>query len=225
MPEKKGGNSSKSAGAGESLVVTETYPSIIGEGTAAGLPGVIVRLTGCNLRCTYCDTRYAYEGGKRTGLSELVKKIERHRLRRVLVTGGEPLLQTPAVCGLLQTLIENGHQTMIETNGTQDIKSVPQQTLIIMDMKTPGSGNTSLTAVDNLDWLKPTDNIKFVLTGRADYTWSRNINKRKKLDQRFRVIFSPAYGMLEPSELAGWILEDKLNVRLGLQLHKYMKVR
>ncbi len=209
----------------ESLLVTEIYPSIIGEGTCAGLPGVIVRLTGCNLRCSYCDTAYAYTGGEHIELTQLIKRIEKHRLRRVLLTGGEPLLQEPAVCRLLKTLIDNGHQTVIETNGTMDIKPIPEKTLVIMDIKTPGSGYAREFNLDNLEWLKPADNIKFVLTGRKDYTWARNINKRKRLDQRFKVIFSPAHGMLEPAELAEWMLQDKTDVMLGLQLHKYIGVK
>ncbi len=207
-----------------SLLVKEIFTSIIGEGTSAGRPGVIVRLTGCNLRCSYCDTRYAYKGGDRISLPDLIKKIEKHRQKRVLVTGGEPLLQEP-VHKLLRELINNGHQTMIETNGSLDIKPIPKETMTIMDIKTPGSGYARHCMAENLERLKPMDNVKFVITDRKDYTFSRNVMKKRQLPEKCTVILSSAHGTMDPALLAEWILKDRLDVLLGLQLHKYINVK
>jgi len=209
---------------GECLLVQEIFTSVIGEGTSAGRPGVIVRLTGCNLRCSYCDTQYAYTGGNQTGLPELIKKIEKHKQKRVLLTGGEPLLQKP-VHNLLRELNNEGHETMIETNGSLDIRPIPKETKTIMDIKTPGSGYARHCMMENLDWLKPADNVKFVITDGKDYNFSRNIIKKRRLPEKCAVIMSPAHGTMDPALLAEWILKDKLDVVLGLQLHKYINVK
>ncbi len=206
--------------------VCEIFTSIQGESTHAGLPCTFIRLTGCNLRCQYCDTTYAYEGGEDYTIGSLVDEAVRAGAEMVEVTGGEPLLQeeTPA---LVKALLDKGvfKWVLVETNGSRDISVLDLRAIVIMDIKTPGSGEAGSFDLKNLDLLKPSDEVKFVLTSREDYEWARSfIEEHDTLLDR-EVLFSPAFGVLDPEALAGWILEDGLGgVRINLQLHKYLKL-
>ena len=206
--------------------VCEIFTSIQGESTHAGLPCTFIRLTGCNLRCLYCDTTYSYEDGEDYTIDSLVDEAVRAGAAMVEVTGGEPLEQeeTPA---LLKALLDNGFfkNVLLETNGSRDISVLDARAIVIMDIKTPGSGEAGSFDLKNLDLLKPSDEVKFVLTSREDYEWARSfIEEHDTLLDR-EVLFSPAFGVLDPEALAGWILEDGLGgVRINLQLHKYLKL-
>lgn len=204
-----------------SLLVKEIYPAIIGESSLSGRPALLIRLSECNLRCTYCDTRYAWEGGRKRNREELVKISARKGYQRILLTGGEPLLQEESI-ELMAELIRAGHKISLETNGSLPIAEVPEQAQIIMDIKTPGSGQEGANLYQNLEFLKPEDDLKFVLTGLSDYYWAKEIVREFGLDKKFPVNFSPASGLLEPAKLARWLIRDKLNVRLNLQIHKIL---
>jgi len=201
------------------LRISEIFRSIQGESTQAGRPCSFVRLTGCNLRCSWCDTAYAFEGGGEMTVGEIVDKVLSHGTRLVLVTGGEPLSQAP-VHGLLGALLERGMEVMIETGGSLDIGGVDPRVRIVMDLKCPGSGMESRNRWENLPLLKPSDEIKFVIRDRADYEWARRVLSERGLAGRCAVLFSPVFGVLESRFLAEWILEDRLEVRLQIQLHK-----
>jgi 7-carboxy-7-deazaguanine synthase len=203
------------------LKVREIYKAILGESSWAGHPCVIVRLTGCNLRCSYCDTTYAYTGGRKRKTEDIIRSVKRHKIERVLVTGGEPLIQ-PAAPRLLSALARAGFKPVLETNGSMDIAGVINKAHIVMDLKTPGSGFSDQNRLENLGLLKPTDEVKFVLTDEKDYLWARRMIADRGLPSRFNVILSPAHDMLAPELLAKWILRDRLNARLGLQIHKYI---
>ncbi|HUT53695.1 MAG TPA: radical SAM protein [bacterium] len=205
----------------DTLRVKEIYPAIMGESSWAGLPGVIVRLAGCNLRCSYCDTTYAYYGGRSMAVDRVVTSVMKHGLRRVLVTGGEPLLE-PAAVDLMEALIKRRLAVELETNGSISLEPVPRAVHVVMDFKSPGSGCVDQNRWENLLYLKPTDEIKFVLTGLKDYLWAKDMIKRLDLDRRFQLILSPAFSALNPAILARWMLRDRLNARLGLQIHKYI---
>jgi 7-carboxy-7-deazaguanine synthase len=202
------------------LKVIEIYPAIMGESTLAGVPCTIVRLSGCNLRCSYCDTQYAYSGGRNMSISEILKSVKKLGQKTVLLTGGEPLLQKESLT-LLNTLNKNNLKTVIETNGSVDIKDVPDSATIIMDLKSPGSGCMSENKMENLENLKPDDEIKMVLLNRKDYLWARKTIAQYDL-HRFKTILSPGFGMLDPEDLTAWMIKDKVGARLGLQLHKYI---
>jgi 7-carboxy-7-deazaguanine synthase len=203
------------------LKVNEIFTSIQGESTYAGLPCVFIRLTGCNLRCSYCDTRYAYEEGSFYAIADIRKEVEGLGGRLVEITGGEPLMQreTPA---LARALVQRGYQVLVETNGSCDIDVLPAGVVRIVDIKTPGSGESAKMDWSNLARLKPTDEVKLVLTSEADYHWAKKVIGEHELERKAKLILQPAFGMLEPIKLAEWILRDRLPVRLGLQLHKYI---
>jgi 7-carboxy-7-deazaguanine synthase len=203
------------------MTVCEIFTSIQGESSFAGLPCTFIRLTGCNLRCTYCDTKYAYEEGVEYTLTDLVKEVSMRADRLVEVTGGEPLLQAETM-ELVKRLADEGFDTLLETNGTLSIEGVDPRATVIMDIKTPGSGFSEMTDLSNIAFLKPSDEVKFVLTGREDYDWAREFIFRHSLLEKCKVFLSPVFGVLDPALLSGWILEDRINVRLGLQLHKYI---
>ncbi|HTZ18240.1 MAG TPA: radical SAM protein [Dissulfurispiraceae bacterium] len=203
------------------MKVCEIFASIQGESAHAGLPCVFVRLTGCNLRCAYCDTAYAYEEGIDMTVDSVVSAVGKYGFDLVEITGGEPLLQADAL-ELASRLLDAGFRVLIETNGSTDIGRVDKRAIVIMDVKTPGSGAADSVCVGNFDFLKKKDELKFVLCDRADYEWSVNFVRRHSLLNKCAVLFSPAYGRLDPAELSGWILEDRLPVRLNLQLHKYI---
>ncbi len=202
------------------LTVNEIFSSIQGESSYAGRPCVFVRLTGCNLRCSYCDTTFAYHEGERMGIGEIVARVRRYGVPLVEVTGGEPLLQeeTPA---LIKELLDHGCRVLLETNGTLDVSPVDARCVKIMDIKAPSSGEEKRNDLTNLEKLTPGDEIKFVIGDRADYEFSRDILKRIPRDVAGGMIvhFSPVFGVLEPRLLAAWILEDNLPVRLHLPLH------
>ena len=201
------------------LRITEIFHSIQGESTQAGRPCSFVRLTGCNLRCAWCDTAYAFEGGEEMTVGEIVDKVLSHGTRLVLVTGGEPLAQPP-VHGLLGALLDRGKEVMIETGGSLDIAGVEPRVRIVMDLKCPGSGMEPQNRWENLPLLKPSDEIKFVIRDRSDYEWARRVLSERDLAGRCEVLFSPVFGVLENRALAEWILEDRLEVRMQIQLHK-----
>lgn len=203
------------------MKVCEIFTSIQGEGTRAGRPCTFVRFTGCNLRCVYCDTVYAYYEGAEYSEDALVEEVKGRGQRLVEITGGEPLLQ-PGVPRLVKRLLDEGFEVLVETNGTLSIEEIDRRAVILMDVKTPGSGMFGKTDLGNLDRIKPSDEVKFILTGRADYEWSRSFIRDFNLPGRCAVILTPAYGLLEPADLAGWIVGDGLDVRLGIQIHKYI---
>jgi 7-carboxy-7-deazaguanine synthase len=203
------------------LRITEIFYSIQGESRPAGLPTVFIRLTGCPLRCGYCDTEYAFHGGDQMTFEDITRQVKSYDTPLVCVTGGEPLAQRN--CGrLLSLLSEQGYDVSLETSGALDIADIDQRVTIVMDIKTPGSGEADRNRWENLEYLKPGDQIKFVLCDRADYDWARQLVAERKLAQKFSVLFSPAWGRLPERTLAEWILQDRLQVRFQLQLHKYL---
>ncbi len=203
------------------MKVNEIFFSIQGESTYAGLPCAFVRLTGCNLRCSYCDTTHAYDEGEEKTLDVVVEALTAHPTKLVEVTGGEPLLQ-PETPALLTALADRGKSVLIETNGSVSLEGIDPRATAIMDVKCPGSGMSDRVMWDNIDLLKPRDEVKFVLTDRTDYEWALEVIERYRLSGKHKVHLSPAFGVLEPRRLASWILEDGLDARLQLQLHKYI---
>jgi len=201
------------------IKVKEIYPAIIGEGIYSGYCGLLLRVAGCNLRCLYCDTKYAWKGGRSYRGERLLGKIKKSGYKRVLITGGEPLLQEGMI-DFLQELVQIGKEILLETNGSIAIKEVPKQVHIIMDLKSPGSGEESANDYENLNWLKSTDELKLVLVSQKDYQWAKRVIEEYNLSNRLMVNFSPAQGFLKPAQLARWIIKDRLNVRLNLQWHR-----
>ena len=203
------------------LRLTEIFLSLQGEASRVGLPTVFVRLTGCPLRCGYCDTAYAFHGGETFTLEAIVERVGAFGVPRVTVTGGEPLAQKGCL-DLLRMLCDAGCDVSLETSGALDVAQVDERVSKILDLKTPGSGEASRNLWTNLDHLGPRDEIKFVLCDRVDYEWARSVLRERALAQRCAVLFSPSFGQLEPRRLADWILEDRLPVRMQLQLHKLL---
>lgn len=204
------------------LKVNEIYHSIQGESTNAGRPCVFVRLTYCNLRCTYCDTEYAFYEGKDYSVEHVIDEIEKYNCRLVEITGGEPLVQMHECLELMNRLIELGYEVMIETGGSLPIKDIDPGVKIIMDLKCPSSGMEKKNLYENLEYLKPNDELKFVIGNLEDYEWSVSKLKQYNLQEKCTILFSVVFGNLEPVELVNWILEDKLDVRFQLQMHKYI---
>jgi len=204
-----------------SLTVNEVFFSIQGEGTRVGLPCVFVRLTGCPLRCTWCDTAYAFHEGTRREEGDVIAEIEAHPCRLALLTGGEPLAQ-PAAFAFVTTLLDRGWTVLVETSGHIGLEPLDRRAVAIMDVKAPGSGEAHRTEWRNVDLLKPTDELKMVLAGRADYEWARALLRERRLHERCTVLLSPVHGGLDPGLLARWVLEDGLPVRVQVQLHKYL---
>jgi 7-carboxy-7-deazaguanine synthase len=204
-----------------SLRLTEIFYSLQGETRTVGLPTVFVRLTGCPLRCQYCDTAYAFSGGKSQEIAAILEKVASYTPRYVTVTGGEPLAQ-PACVILLTALCEVGYEVSLETSGALDLSQVDPRVVIVMDLKTPGSKEESKNLWTNLDHLKKTDQIKFVICHQADYEWAKQKVEEHDLTHRFQILFSPSYAELEAATLAEWILADRLQVRLQIQLHKIL---
>ncbi|CUB04658.1 7-carboxy-7-deazaguanine synthase QueE [Tepidiphilus thermophilus] len=203
------------------LRVSEIFASLQGESTTVGVPTVFVRLTGCPLRCRWCDTAYAFSGGERLTIDEILARVSDLGLPEVCVTGGEPLAQ--AACReLLATLADAGHRVSLETSGALSIAGLDPRVRCVMDLKAPGSGEADKNLWDNLDHLRPHDEVKFVLAGRADYDWAKDVLERHGLARRATVLFSPVTGELAPSTLADWIVADRLPVRFQLQLHKIL---
>ena len=203
----------------ETLRITEIFHSIQGESSQAGRPCSFVRLTGCNLRCVWCDTAYAFEGGEDLEIEEIVRRVESHGGDLVLVTGGEPLAQSE-VHLLIERLLDKGLEVMVETGGSLDISPIDSRVRIILDLKCPGSGMVAKNRWENLALLKPADEIKFVLNDRRDYEWAREVLRERRVERTAAILFSPVHGVLSPRSLSEWILEDGLRVRLQLQIHK-----
>ncbi len=203
------------------LRVTEIFRSLQGETRNVGIPTVFVRLTGCPLRCGYCDTKYAFRGGDRLTLDDVVARVAAYNVRHVTVTGGEPLAQRSCRT-LLTRLCDRDHDVSVETSGAVDISGIDRRVSIIMDLKTPGSGERDKNRYANIALLMPKDQVKFVICDRADYEWSRAQLLEHQLARCCEVLFSPAHGRLDAADLADWILHDNLPVRLQIQLHKYL---
>ncbi|MFQ5787118.1 MAG: radical SAM protein [Thermodesulfobacteriota bacterium] len=206
---------------GALLSVNEIFKSIQGESSYAGIPCVFVRLTGCNLRCSYCDTTYAYDEGAEMSVSEILNKIKGYGGKNVCITGGEPLLQNN-VTKLINLLKKCHYKIFVETGGSINVDLLPKTVIRIMDIKCPGSGMDKEMDWENIKRLKHKDEVKFIISSKKDYEWAKRITKKHKLIDRVQILFGVAYGRLKPKSLAGWILKDKLDVRLQLQLHKYI---
>jgi 7-carboxy-7-deazaguanine synthase len=204
------------------LTINEIFHSIQGESTHAGRPCVFVRLTACDLRCSWCDTPYAFHEGHKVSVEDVVAKVESYGCEYVEITGGEPLLQAD-VYPLMRELIGRGHRVMIETGGHRSVEQVPPEVIRIIDVKCPASGESARNHWPNLDMLRPQDEVKFVIQDRDDYEYAREVVRKHDLTARTAaVLFSPVHGILEGRTLAAWILADRLPVRLQLQVHKYI---
>lgn len=208
--------------AADSVVVKEIYLSVQGESSHSGLLCSFVRLTGCHLRCTYCDSEFAFRGGTRMKNAEVVEQVKALRAPLVEVTGGEPLLQ-PGVYPLMEALLAEGLTVLLETSGAIDVRLVPPSVHKIVDMKTPSSGESDRNDYRNFDSMNANDELKLVIGDRADYDWAKAlVAKHHLLDRPFELLFSTVFGKLHPRELSEWIIEDRLPVRFQLQLHKYV---
>lgn len=205
----------------ESLRVTEIFYSLQGESRTVGWPTVFIRLTGCPLRCVWCDSAYAFNGGTRLTLEDILSEVAAYRPRFVCVTGGEPLAQ-PACLVLLDALVEAGYAVSLETSGSLDVSGVNPKVTKVLDLKPPGSGEEAANRYDNLAHLQPADQVKFVIRDEADYRWARDKLKEHRLPERCEVLFSPVAGEQDPTELAERILADRLDVRFQMQLHKHL---
>lgn len=203
------------------LRITEIFHSLQGESRAVGCPTVFIRLTGCPLRCGYCDTTYAFSGGEWLDLHEILQRVADLDASYVCVTGGEPLAQK-GVGDLLTALCDAGYQVSLETSGALDIAGLEPRVSRVMDIKTPGSGEVERNQLTNLAHLNANDQIKFVITDEQDYAWSKALLRERQLDQTCEVFFSPAHGSLNAAQLADWVLRDRLPVRFQLQMHKLL---
>lgn len=207
--------------AGERLRITEIFHSIQGEADAIGWRTVFVRLTGCPLRCVWCDTEYSFYGGNWRDIDDILAEVASHGAAHVCVTGGEPLAQKRCLI-LLRKLCDAGYEVSLETSGALDVADVDPRLRKVMDLKAPDSGEAQRNLWSNLDHLLPHDQVKIVIASRADYEWARSVVGEHRIDQRCMVLFSPVHGAVEPRALAEWIIEDKLPVRFQLQLHKLL---
>jgi 7-carboxy-7-deazaguanine synthase len=204
------------------MVITEIFKSIQGESTYAGLPCIFVRLTGCNLRCHWCDTAYAFYGGQRMSPEEVLERVRSMSIRLVELTGGEPLLQKETV-GLAESLLAEGYRVLIETSGERFVGDLAREVVKIVDVKCPGSGEETKFNLANLNVLERKDQIKFVILDEKDYLYARDFMARHRLGEHVdEIIFSPVFGQLPPRQLAEWVLRDNLDVRVGLQIHKFI---
>lgn len=203
------------------LAINEIFHSIQGESSFAGLPTVFVRLSGCNLRCRWCDTAYAFDEGAPMEIGEVVERVAAYGCRLVEITGGEPLLQEEVI-PLMSELLERGHEVLLETGGSLSIENVPAGVRRIIDVKCPGSGCSDANRWENMDRLREGDELKFVLAGRADYEWAARQISERDLAGKCPLIFTPVHGELDPGEMAGWVLQDGLPVRVQVQLHRLL---
>ncbi|MGZ8163562.1 MAG: 7-carboxy-7-deazaguanine synthase QueE [Methylobacter sp.] len=204
-----------------SLRITEIFYSLQGESNTVGLPTVFIRLTGCPLRCVYCDTAYAFTGGKKIEIDEIIAQIEQYGTRYITVTGGEPMAQQSCL-ELMTKLLDKGYFVSLETSGAIDMSAVDPRVVKVMDIKTPGSGELSKNLYQNIDYLSPKDQVKFVIGSSEDYEWSKALLTEYNLPDRCEILFSPVMGQQDPTELAEKILHDKLPVRFQIQLHKIL---
>ncbi|MBM4214840.1 MAG: 7-carboxy-7-deazaguanine synthase QueE [Gammaproteobacteria bacterium] len=203
------------------LKLTEIFRSLQGEADSVGIPTIFVRLTGCPLRCKYCDTAYAFHGGQWWTLADILSRVKELEATHVCVTGGEPLAQ-PAVFDLMTALCDEGYRVSLETSGAMPLERVDPRVVKVVDIKTPASGEAARNRYDELERLQPKDLIKFVIADRTDYEWSRSQLRERALSERCTVLFSPSHAELPARDLADWILEDRLPVRFQVQLHKYL---
>jgi len=203
------------------LRITEIFHSLQGESLTAGCPTVFIRLTGCPLRCGYCDTAYAFKGGEWMELDEILAQVASYETPYVTVTGGEPLAQKPCL-DLLQRLCDADYKVSLETSGALDISRVDPRVVRVMDLKTPGSGEVERNLYANIAHLQQHDQVKFVICSRVDYQWALDIIAEHRLNERCEVLFTPSYGQQDATELADWVLQDKIPVRMQIQLHKYL---
>jgi len=203
------------------IKVNEIYYSIQGESSNAGLPCIFIRLTYCNLRCAYCDTEYAFYEGKDYSIEEIISEIKKYNCNLVEITGGEPLVQEGAY-ELMQQLCDTGYEVMLETGGSLPIETVDRRVKIIMDLKCPSSKMVLKNRYENIMFLKPKDEVKFVIGNREDYEWTKGIIREYSLKDRCHILISPVFGAIQPAELVEWILDDNLKVRFQLQLHKFI---
>lgn len=204
------------------LKINEIYLSIQGESSKAGLPCVFIRLTYCNLRCTYCDTEYAFYEGKDFTVEQIIQKVKEFDCALVEITGGEPLVQDEECRHLMKRLCDDGYEVMLETGGSLPIKEVDDRVKIVMDLKCPSSGMLKKNLYDNLNYLKSDDELKFVIGSFEDYEWTRDIIKKYDLDSRCNILFSVVFDKFEPVTLVQWMLKDKIKARFQLQMHKYI---
>jgi len=203
------------------MLINEIYASVQGESTHAGRPCVFVRTAACNQRCSYCDTAYAFTEGEPTHIDDVVARAVAFGIKLVEITGGEPMLQ-PLLPALCTRLMQLGCEVLLETGGSHDISIIPEGVRVILDIKTPGSGEEAANDYGNLKRLRVSHEVKFVLTSRADYEWSRELVSRENLVARATLLFSPAWGRVRPEDLSAWLIEDRLPARLNLQLHKFI---
>lgn len=203
------------------LRITEIFLSLQGESRTVGLPTVFVRLTGCPLRCGYCDTTYAFTGGEWMSQEAVVERVKGYGVRHVTVTGGEPLVQKSCQ-GLLKRLCDAGYDVSLETSGAIDVAGVDPRVVKVMDLKTPGSGECARNRLENLRYLSRKDQVKFVICDRADYEWAKQTVATHDICARCEILFSPSHGQLAARDLADWIVADRLGVRFQIQLHKYL---
>lgn len=203
------------------IKVNEIFFSIQGEGTRAGLPCIFIRLTGCNLRCSYCDTEYAFYEGKEYLIDEIIALIGQYKCSLVEVTGGEPLMQGE-VSELMTRLADLGYEVLLETGGSLPIEGIDPRVRIIMDLKCPSSGMVKKNKYENISHLKAIDELKFVIGSREDYDWTKEIISKYDLEKILTILISPVFGKIEPVEIVNWILEDNLNVRFQMQMHKFI---
>lgn len=203
------------------LRITEIFHSLQGESTTVGLPTVFIRLTGCPLRCHYCDSAYAFKGGEKLSFEDIINQVDEYDCSHVTVTGGEPLAQ-PNCHALLKLLCDLDYHVSLETSGAMPIADVDKRVMIVMDLKTPDSGEVDKNLFANIAELKPNDQIKFVLCSRQDYEWARELTLEHQFHHHTQVLFSPSWHQLQPRQLADWIVADKLPVRFQLQLHKIL---
>lgn len=201
------------------LRITEIFYSLQGEARTAGIPTIFIRLTGCPLRCGYCDTTYAFQGGEWWTLTEILEHLKKFQTRYITITGGEPLAQKACI-ELLTALCDESYEVSLETSGALDVSQVDPRVSKVMDLKTPGSGEEDKNLFSNIEYLSRHDQVKFVICDRNDYDWAVSVLNEYNLSSRTEVLFSPCYGQLELKQLAEWVLQDQLSVRVQTQLHK-----
>ena len=215
------GSDKVEAQAADRLRITEIFYSLQGEARSVGCPTVFIRLTGCPLRCGYCDTSYAFQGGEWYSFDDIFQEVARYNTRHVTVTGGEPLAQKPCL-NLLTRLCDAGYQVSLETSGALDVSAVDSRVIKVMDIKTPASGEVDKNLDSNLQYLSSQDQVKFVMSDRQDYDWAVAFLQQHQLADKCEVLFSPVHGQLDARQLADWILADQLPVRFQIQLHKLL---